>query len=113
MQLIFDGGGKKWIEEFSKEHKMTPLSQSLKSSGVFAGVCDYCETSFGGEKDLLKKVSCLCLMNIKDIQALPDSLQMVIKLLHFEKNDYVLVINPFVENTNLIKVFFVNGYCVY
>ena len=55
MQLIFDGGGTKWIEEFSKEHKMTPLPQSLKSSGVIAGVCDYCDTSFGGEKDLLKK----------------------------------------------------------
>ena len=55
MQLIFDGGGTKWIEEFSKEHKITPLSQSLKSSGVIAGVCDYCYTSFGGEKDLLKK----------------------------------------------------------
>ena len=52
-------------------------------------------------------------MNIKDIQVLPDSLQMVIKLLPFEKNDYVLVINPFVENTNLIKGFLVNGYCVY
>ena len=34
---------------------MTPLHQSLKSSGVIAGVCDYCDTSFGGEKDLLKK----------------------------------------------------------
>ena len=55
MQLIFDGGGTKWIEEFSKEHKMTPLPQSLKSSGVIAGVCDYCDTSFGEEKDLLKK----------------------------------------------------------
>ena len=55
MQLIFDGGGTKWIEEFSKEHKITPLPQSLKSSGVIAGVCDYCDTSFGGEKDLLKK----------------------------------------------------------
>jgi len=48
VQLIFDGGGTKWIEEFSKELKMTPLSQSLKSSGVIAGVCDYCDTSFGG-----------------------------------------------------------------
>ena len=55
MQLIFDGGGTKWIEEFSKENKMDPLTQSLKSSGVIAGVCDYCDTSFGGEKDLLKK----------------------------------------------------------
>ena len=55
MRLIFDGGGTKWIEEFSKEHKMTPPPQSLKSSGVIAGVCDYCNTSFGGEKDLLKK----------------------------------------------------------
>ena len=34
---------------------MTPLSQSLKSSGVIAGVCDYFDTSFDGEKDLLKK----------------------------------------------------------
>ena len=55
MQLIFDGGGTKWIEEFSKEHKMTPLSQSLKGSGVVAGVCDYCVTAFGGEKDLVRK----------------------------------------------------------
>ena len=53
MQLIFDGGGTKWIEEFSKEHKMTPLPQLLKILGVIAGVCDYCDTSFGGEKDLL------------------------------------------------------------
>ena len=55
MQLIFDRGGTKWIEGFSKEHKMTSLSQTLKSSGVIAGVCDYCDTSFGREKDLLKK----------------------------------------------------------
>ena len=34
---------------------MTPLPQSLKSSGVTTGVCDYCENSFGGEKNLLKK----------------------------------------------------------
>ena len=55
MQLIIDGGGTKLIEEFSKEHKMTPLPQSLKSSRVFGEVCDYCHTSFGGEKELLKK----------------------------------------------------------
>ena len=34
---------------------MTPLPQSLKSSVVIAGVCDYSDTSFGGERDLLKK----------------------------------------------------------
>ena len=34
---------------------MTPFPQSLKSSRVFGEVCDYCVTSFGGEKDLLKK----------------------------------------------------------
>ena len=34
---------------------MTPLPQSLKSSRVIGEVCDYCVTSFGGEKDLLKK----------------------------------------------------------
>ena len=55
VQLIFDRGGTKWIEEFSKEHKMTPLRQTLKSLGVIAGVCDYCDNSFRGEKDLLKK----------------------------------------------------------
>ena len=55
MQLIFDGGGTKWIYEFSKEHKMTRHPQSLKSSRVIGEVCDYCVTSFGGEKDLLKK----------------------------------------------------------
>ena len=55
VQLIFDGWGTKWIEEFSKEHKMTPLFQSLKSAGIISGVCDYCVTAFGGEKDLVKK----------------------------------------------------------
>ena len=55
MQLIFDGGGTKWIEEFSKENKMAPLTQSLKSSGVIAGDCDYYKTLFGVEQDLLKK----------------------------------------------------------
>ena len=34
---------------------MTPLPQSLKNSRVIGEVCDYCFTSFGGEKDLLKK----------------------------------------------------------
>ena len=34
---------------------MTLLPQSLKSSRVIGEVCDYCDTSFGGEKDLLKK----------------------------------------------------------
>jgi hypothetical protein len=42
------------------------------------------------------------LMNIKDIQALPVSLQMAIKLLPFEKSDYVLVINSFFENTKKV-----------
>ena len=34
---------------------MTPLPQLLKSSRVIGEVCDYCVTSFVGEKDLLKK----------------------------------------------------------
>ena len=34
---------------------MTPLPQSLKSSRVIGEVCDYCDTSVGREKDLLKK----------------------------------------------------------
>ena len=32
---------------------MTPFPQSLKSSRVIGEVCDYCDISFGGEKDLL------------------------------------------------------------
>ena len=40
-------------------------------------------------------------MNIKDIQALPDSLKMAIKLLPFEKSDYVLFI-IFFENTKKV-----------
>ena len=34
---------------------MTLLPQSLKSSREIGEVCDYCVTSYGGEKDLLKK----------------------------------------------------------
>ena len=34
---------------------MTPLYQSFKSAGIISGVCDYCLTPFGGEKDLVKK----------------------------------------------------------
>ena len=34
---------------------MNPLPQSLESSGVITGVCDYYETLFGVEQDLLKK----------------------------------------------------------
>ena len=55
MQLIFNGGDTKRIVEFSKEHKMTPLYQSLKSAGIISGVCDHCVTAFGGEKDLVRK----------------------------------------------------------
>jgi len=55
VKLIFDGGGTKWIEEFSKEHKMTPLYQTLKSAGIISGVCDHCVTAFGVEKDLVRK----------------------------------------------------------
>ena len=80
---------------------MTPLPQSLKSSRVIGEICDYCDTSFGGEKDLLKKKE-LPVINIQDIQALPDSLQMTIKLLPFEKSVYVLVKNPFFGNTKKV-----------
>ena len=65
MQLIFDEGGTKWIEEFSKEHKITPLPQSLKSLKVIGEVCDYCVTSFGGEKGLLKKKELLLIDEYK------------------------------------------------
>jgi len=54
--LIFDGGGTRWIDEFRKpENPMTQLYESLKKSGVIGGVCDYCVTAFGGEKEAIKK----------------------------------------------------------
>ncbi|MBC8258207.1 MAG: DsrE family protein [SAR324 cluster bacterium] len=55
IQLIFDGGGTKWIEEFTKGHKLAPLYQSLKSAGVIAGVCDFCVPAFDGDKELVKR----------------------------------------------------------
>lgn len=54
-QLILDGGGTKWMEEFTNpDHKLAPLYDELKSKGAIAGVCDYCVTAFGGEKQLVK-----------------------------------------------------------
>ncbi len=55
VQLIFDGGGTKWIEELSKEHKLSPLYRSLKSAGIIAGVCDYCVAAFDGDRELVKQ----------------------------------------------------------
>ena len=44
---------------------MTPIPQSLKSSRVIGEVCDYCDTSFGGEKDFLKKKELLLIDEYK------------------------------------------------
>ncbi len=56
VRLIFDGGGTRWIEEFSKpDNKFAELYNSLKASGVIAGVCDFCVPAFGGDKELIKK----------------------------------------------------------
>jgi hypothetical protein len=53
-QLILDGGGTKWLEEFTNpDHKLAPLYGELKSKGMITGVCDFCVTAFGGEKQLV------------------------------------------------------------
>jgi len=56
VQLIFDGGGTKWIEEIADpNHKLHPLYQSLKMSGVISGACEYCIEAFDGDKSLVIK----------------------------------------------------------
>jgi hypothetical protein len=55
-QLVLDGGGTKWLEEFTNaDHKLAPLYGELKSQELIAGVCDFCVTAFGGEKQLVKE----------------------------------------------------------
>jgi len=56
VQLLFDGGGTRWIDEFLKEdNPLAPLYRSLKSAGVIGGVCDYCITAFDGDKEVVKR----------------------------------------------------------
>ena len=55
VQLVFDGGGTKWIEEFKKpDNKLAPMYENLKMTGVIAGVCDFCIEAFDGDKELVK-----------------------------------------------------------
>jgi hypothetical protein len=55
IQLIFDGGGTLWIEEFKKpDNKLAPLYQTLKSHGIITGVCDFCIDAFEGDKELVE-----------------------------------------------------------
>jgi len=52
VQLIFDGGGTRWIDELAdSEHKLAPLYNSLKKAGVITGVCDFCIGAFEGDKE--------------------------------------------------------------
>lgn len=53
VQLILDGGGTKWLEEFTQpDNALAPLYQSLKNAGVIGGVCDFCVPAFDGDKAL-------------------------------------------------------------
>jgi hypothetical protein len=55
VQLLFDGGGTLWIEEFTKPgNKLTPLYESLKSHGIITGICDFCIGAFEGDKGLVE-----------------------------------------------------------
>lgn len=55
VQLVFDGGGTLWIEEFKKpNNKLTPLYDTLKAQGIITGVCDFCIDAFEGDKALVE-----------------------------------------------------------
>lgn len=56
VKLIFDGGGTKWIEEFTKpDHLLASFYKSVKGAGSISGVCEYCLPAFGGDKALVEK----------------------------------------------------------
>ncbi len=56
VQLIFDGGGTRWVDEFNKaDHPLAPLFRALKQTGVIGAVCEYCVTAFGGDKEAVQQ----------------------------------------------------------
>lgn len=47
-QLIFDGAGSGWIDEWSKpENRTRKLYEEVRDSGVITGVCDFCVGHYG------------------------------------------------------------------
>jgi len=55
VQLIFDGGGTRWVQELAQpDHDLAPLYNQLKSNGVIAAVCDFCIDAFDGDKTLVQ-----------------------------------------------------------
>ena len=48
VQLVFDGAGSAWIDEWSKpENRTHKLYEEVRDSGIIAGVCDFCVGHFG------------------------------------------------------------------
>lgn len=75
VQLLFDGGGTKWIEELANpDHKLRPLYQTLKDSGVISGVCDFCVEAFDGDKSLVESEG---LMLINEYQGHPSITKLI------------------------------------
>ncbi len=55
VQLVFDGGGTKWIEQFKQpDSQLGPMDEALKQKGVISAVCDFCIEAFDGDKDLVR-----------------------------------------------------------
>jgi hypothetical protein len=55
VQLLFDGGGTLWIQEFKQpDHKLSPLYETLKSQHIITGVCNFCIDAFEGDKGLVE-----------------------------------------------------------
>ncbi len=57
------------------DHKLHPLYQSLKTSGVISGVCDFCVEAFDGDKSLVKSEG---LMLINEYQGHPSITKLII-----------------------------------
>ena len=54
--LILDGGGTKWLEEFTQpEHKLAPLFETLNLEGRIRGVCKFCMGAFGVDAFIAEK----------------------------------------------------------
>ena len=81
---------------------MTPLYQSLKSAGIISGVCDHCVTAFGGEKDLVRKEGLPLVSEYNGHPSIAKLVSSGYQIITLWKNNYVLVINPFFENTKKV-----------
>ena len=55
VQLLFDGGGTKWIEEMSDSDHKRNFKLSMNFGRVItSGVCDFCVEAFDGDKSMVK-----------------------------------------------------------